>query len=61
MITGKNSALIGFALLVYIAITLCVLAICATYGGVFGIITGIVNTLANGFVCYKIYNHYGNL
>lgn len=61
MILGKNSALIGFALLLYVAIAICVLAITATYGGVFGIIVGILNTLISGFISYKIYKYYDSL
>ena len=58
MIIGKHSALIGLALLVYIAVAICVLAISATYGGVFGAIVGVINLVCNGFVAYKIYKHY---
>lgn len=57
MIVGKHSALIGFGLFLYALVTLVLLFVTIQMSAVV-LIAGALNTLANGYVIYKVYNHF---
>lgn len=59
MIVGKHSALKGFGLFLYAVITILTL-ICCVNNGSFWSVVGIVNTLVNGYVIYRLFTYFSN-
>ena len=57
MITGKNSALKGFALFAWAVIAILTLIPCVEYNPFFGII-GLLNFALNIAVIYKLFTHF---
>jgi hypothetical protein len=57
MITGKNSALKGFALFAWAVIAILTLIGCANYNPFFGIV-GLVNLVLNSIVIVKLFTHF---
>lgn len=57
MITGKNSALKGFALFAWLVVAILTLIGCVNYNQFFGII-GLVNLVLNSIVIIKLFTHF---
>jgi preprotein translocase subunit SecD len=57
MITGKNSALKGFALFAWAVIAILVLIPCVNYNAFFGIV-GLANLVINSIVIVKLFTHF---
>lgn len=57
MITGKHSALKGFALFAWLVVAILTLIGCANYNPFFGII-GLLNFVLNIAVIYKLFTHF---
>ena len=60
MITGRNSALIGMGLLMYILLTILVLIGCCLASGLVFTIVGIVNSAINAWIATSVYKIYSN-
>ena len=59
MIVGKNSALKGFGLFFYAAITMLVLICTVNNGGGWAVV-GIINTLVNSWLIIKLFTYFSN-
>jgi hypothetical protein len=57
MITGKNSALKGFALFAWLVVAILTLIGCANYNAFFGV-AGLVNLVLNSIVIIKLFTHF---
>lgn len=60
MITGKNSALIGFGLFIYTLVTILSLIGCCETKVAFFVVVGILNLLLNGWVITSVYKYFSN-
>lgn len=58
MIFNKFSSVKGFALLLYVVVTIIVLCLLIDGGSTSGIIAGLLNTACNGFVICKAYRKF---
>ena len=59
MIVGKHSALKGFGLFLYAIVTILALICCVNNGGFWSVV-GIVNTLLNGYMIYRLFTYFSN-
>ena len=57
MIVGKHSALKGFSLFFYALVTILTLICCVNNGGFWSVI-GIINTLVNSYVIYRLFTYF---